>query len=122
MPPFAASALSAVSDSTAPVFSLSTGVMPFNSMHGVVSYLVAPSTSTAVSHASVIVCGEFVAVRVEGDVRKAYSYAYGIASTGGTVFKGPFKDFPHHHTPSSRSVSAASLVGFNPHLRAGGSD
>ena len=113
----AASALYAVSDSTARLASLSTFVMPFTSMPGVESYLVAPSTSTAVWRDSVLVQGELVVVRVDGNLRKAYSYAYGVTTTGGTVFSGPFKNFPLHHTPRSGSVSAVSLVGFHPLLR-----
>lgn len=117
MPSSAASALAGVSDSTARLFSLSTTVMPFTSMPGVVDYLVMPSTMTAVSHLNVSVQGEFVAVRIDGRLRKAYSFAYGVTTTGGTVFAGPFIAFPYHHTPSSGSVSSTSFFGFNPLLR-----
>lgn len=116
----AASALAGVSDSTAPIFSLSTTVMPFTTMPGVERYIVAPSTLTAVSYFNVTVQGEFVVVRTEGGLRKAYSYAYGMTSTGGVVFTGPFKAFPFHHTPSSCSFSSTSFLGFNPLLQRGG--
>lgn len=113
----AAEALASASDSTGPIFSLSTAVLPFNSMPTVESYLVAPSTCTAMLHNGVLVCGEFVVTRRDGQVYKTYSYVYGVGADGRTVYGAPFKDFPLHHVPTSCSVSAASLLGFHPLFR-----
>jgi hypothetical protein len=112
----AADALATVSDSTAPVFSLSTAVLPFATMRGVVAYVVAPATSSAALHEGVLVCGEFVVTRVDGEVLKSYSYVYGPGTTGNTVFTGPYKDFPTHRIPSSCSADPSDLLGYNPLL------
>src|SRR5213592_4037927 len=116
MPSSAAGALAALSDSTrpGPIFSLSTGTLPFGKMPGVVAYLVAPSTSTAVLREGVLVCGEIVVSRLEGKVRKSYSYVYGLGSTGATVFGAQFKHFRLHHMPSSCAARPAELFGHNP--------
>ena len=115
MPSSAAGALAALSDSTAPapIFVLSTGVLPFTRMRGVIQYLVAPSTSSAVLYHGVLLCGELVVSRLDRGVRKSYSYVYGL-TTGGTVFGAPFKRFTLHHTPSTSTIAAADLFGHNP--------
>jgi len=112
----AAGALSALSDSTStgPIFSLHTTLVPFQGMPGVVAYHVVPSTSTAVLHQGVLLCGELMVSRLDGDIRKSYSYVYGVTSTGGTIFGGPFKAFILHHTPRSCTAGVADFFGHNP--------
>lgn len=117
MPSSAASALSAISGGSGaptPIFSLSTGELPFTSMARVVQYLAAPATCTSALHYGVLVCGELIVSRLDGDLLKSYSIVYGVSSTGGTVYGGQFKGFPLHHMPSSCTAEAADFFGHNP--------
>ena len=116
MPSSAAIALSSVSDSSgpAPIFSIATAYMPFSTMNGVDSYFVAPATCTAIPYRGIQVCGELVVSRIDRQVRKSYSYVYGVDEQGRTVYGAHFKSFPLHRMPSSCSFSAASFFGYNP--------
>ncbi len=88
----------------------------------VIAYLVAPSTSTAVLHQGVLVCGEMVISRLDKSLRKTYSYVYGVAMTGGTVFGAHYKNFRLHHTPSSCTAEAAAFSDTTLSHRIEGSD
>jgi hypothetical protein len=57
--------------------------------------------------------GEFVLLRSEEDIRKAYNYAFAVSGNK-IYFNGPYKYFDAHHTPLSGSVSIEDCFGHIP--------
>ena len=96
------------------IVSLSTASMPFSRMPFVVEYLAMQYVSPYSISSTITIAGEFAVVRIEGSVRKAYDYAFGIAPSGDSVFNGPFKTFDAHHTSSASSVDLRKFFGHHP--------
>jgi len=54
--------------------------------------------------------GEFVLLRSDDDVRKAYNYAFAVSGDS-IYFNGPYKYFDGHHTPLSGVVNIDACFG-----------
>jgi formate-dependent phosphoribosylglycinamide formyltransferase (GAR transformylase) len=121
MPPGPAIALAGAVSPATNIVSLSTSLMPFTGMPGVVRYLAQHYSFPYSVASSITISGEFVVVRLEDDLQKAYDYAFGTAPCGQTVFIGPFKQFNAHHTSSASSTDIRAFFGHHPWIAIGGS-
>jgi hypothetical protein len=112
----------ALAQATSPapaIISLSTMSMPFSGMPGVVEYWATPYPHPYSVSSSITIAGEFAVVRLQGPLRKAYNYAFGIAPSGSSVFSGPFKNFDAHYTSSATSADVRLFFGHHPWIAIG---
>jgi hypothetical protein len=80
-------------------------------MPGVVSYFVSRYTMPSSNAGGVTPVGEFVVVRTDGKLGKAYNFVFGTSTNQEVFFTTPYKSFPDHHFRSDVSVSVEVFFG-----------
>jgi len=112
----AAETLTRTTSSPGVVYGLPIADLPQNlqKMAGVMSYFVSGYASQQSLKDGLMVAGEMLVARVDGDVTKNYQFVFAVSSDGATYFSGPFKAFSGHHVMSSQSIPVNSLFGHTP--------
>jgi hypothetical protein len=107
----AADEITRATDTPGVVYPVGTNALPaqLQQMPGAVSYFISAYTSGIPANASVTAGGEFVVVRTDGELGKAYNFVFGTSSDGQVCINGPYKAFPAHHFASTHSVPVSAM-------------
>jgi len=82
-------------------------------MPGAVSYFVS-GYATPANLNSVVVGGEILIARADGQTTTNYQFALATSSDGAVFIAGPYKAFEGHHLTAASAVSVSSLFGHTP--------
>jgi|SRR3990172_8743672 len=84
-------------------------------MPGVAFYFAKPySMPVTIGSTDTFARGEFVVVRRDQEMWKAYNFVFGSSRDDRLYFNGPYKNFTEHHFKSTSEVSLESLFGHIP--------
>ena len=112
----AAVALTTITNSPGVVYGLPAGNLPQNlqKMPGVTSYYVTGYAPPQSLKDGVMIAGEMLVARVDGNITKNYQFVFAVSSDGAPHFAGPYKAFSGHHVMSGHSIPVNSLFGHTP--------
>ncbi len=98
------------------VFEMPISQAPINlqNMPGAVSLYASGDVNPQILQEGLTIGTEFIIIRTEGEIAKAYNFVMAKSSDDKIYFSGPYKKFPDHYFDPKSQIEIEKLFGHTP--------